>query len=271
MVPVLERKLNAQGLPRLRVVRLDPGQREVSAAGTPGWISESLNPLSGQRGAVTQAVPLPRALLFRVVLAEGCVVRRDVELASPQVTELRRGDVVAVTGHAWTDAPARRCVPRLRLLDGSGWVSLHLNHSPPANKPIVAFVREAPELSPAAMRLVNDHFWATSAATAGMAGGGGGGAGAGDGDSDAGKAEPAKAAAAASSEAAAGDGAAAAAGVDAALCVVCLESPRGATIVHGETGHIACCLQCARVLKGRGDPCPVCRLPIAAVIKNYYA
>lgn len=30
-------------------------------------------------------------------------------------------------------------------------------------------------------------------------------------------------------------------------------SERTATIVHGETGHIACCLTCARILKARGD------------------
>ena len=30
-------------------------------------------------------------------------------------------------------------------------------------------------------------------------------------------------------------------------------SERNATIVHGETGHIASCLTCARILKARGD------------------
>ena len=36
-------------------------------------------------------------------------------------------------------------------------------------------------------------------------------------------------------------------------CLICLTESRSATIVHGETGHIACCLTCARILKARGD------------------
>ena len=54
-------------------------------------------------------------------------------------------------------------------------------------------------------------------------------------------------------------------------CVVCLTSERNATIVHGETGHVVCCLVCARILKARGDNCPVCRLPIDIVIQQFYA
>jgi len=36
-------------------------------------------------------------------------------------------------------------------------------------------------------------------------------------------------------------------------CLICLTDERTATLVHGETGHIACCLGCARILKARGD------------------
>jgi hypothetical protein len=36
-------------------------------------------------------------------------------------------------------------------------------------------------------------------------------------------------------------------------CLICLSDERTATIVHGETGHVACCLVCARILKARGD------------------
>lgn len=54
-------------------------------------------------------------------------------------------------------------------------------------------------------------------------------------------------------------------------CLVCFSATRTATFVHGETGHIACCLECARVLKGRGDACPVCRLPIDHVIQHFWA
>lgn len=54
-------------------------------------------------------------------------------------------------------------------------------------------------------------------------------------------------------------------------CLICLTEDRNATIVHGETGHIACCLTCARLLKGRGDKCPVCRLPIDMIIQQFWA
>jgi E3 ubiquitin-protein ligase Mdm2 len=54
-------------------------------------------------------------------------------------------------------------------------------------------------------------------------------------------------------------------------CLICLSDERTATIVHGETGHIACCLTCARVLNARGDSCPVCRLPIDTVIQHFWA
>jgi hypothetical protein len=54
-------------------------------------------------------------------------------------------------------------------------------------------------------------------------------------------------------------------------CVICLCEERTATMIHGETGHIACCLICARILKARGDVCPVCRLPIDSVIQHFWA
>ncbi len=93
-------------------------------------------------------------------------------------------------------------------------------------------------------------------------------------------------------------------------CLICLSNERTSTIVHGETGHIVCCLACARILKGRGDnvslrcmklhnfiylfpsrsvarvysfvffygiltasktKCPVCRLPIDLVIQHFWA
>ena len=54
-------------------------------------------------------------------------------------------------------------------------------------------------------------------------------------------------------------------------CVVCLDAARDATIIHGDTGHMCCCYDCALDLKWRGDPCPMCRLPIDAVIRQYFS
>jgi len=53
------------------------------------------------------------------------------------------------------------------------------------------------------------------------------------------------------------------------LCVICLVRPKNASIVHGTTGHQACCFHCARQLKQAHKPCPVCRRPIHKVIRNY--
>lgn len=53
------------------------------------------------------------------------------------------------------------------------------------------------------------------------------------------------------------------------VCLICLVAPKNASIVHGSTGHQACCFRCARRLKQSGKHCPVCRRPIHKVIRNY--
>jgi E3 ubiquitin-protein ligase Mdm2 len=56
---------------------------------------------------------------------------------------------------------------------------------------------------------------------------------------------------------------------DEALCIICLMRPKNATIVHGTSGHVCCCLECANTLQRRNDPCPICREPIQLVIQQY--
>jgi E3 ubiquitin-protein ligase Mdm2 len=56
---------------------------------------------------------------------------------------------------------------------------------------------------------------------------------------------------------------------DATLCVICMERSRDATIGHGDSGHVCCCMQCARRLKERGMPCPMCREHIEMVIRHF--
>lgn len=53
------------------------------------------------------------------------------------------------------------------------------------------------------------------------------------------------------------------------LCCIYMEAPRNATIVHGETGHSSCCYVCAKELKDRKAPCPICQTPIDAVIRVF--
>lgn len=57
--------------------------------------------------------------------------------------------------------------------------------------------------------------------------------------------------------------------LDATLCVICMALPRDATIVHGDTGHVCCCLGCAMKLQQRDGLCPMCREPIGAVIRHF--
>ncbi|CAN0290508.1 unnamed protein product, partial [Ectocarpus sp. 8 AP-2014] len=103
VVEVLERRINDAGLPRLKIAE--------------GWISEVLNPLSGQRGPVVEIVKLLQPLQYRVVLPDGAVVRRTVELASSQVKTIAAGELVQVSAKKFSDL-GNRCVQRLKLADG---------------------------------------------------------------------------------------------------------------------------------------------------------
>lgn len=58
---------------------------------------------------------------------------------------------------------------------------------------------------------------------------------------------------------------------DNSKCIICMEQPKNATVIHGDTGHCCCCWPCAQVLKYRGDPCPICRAPIDHVIRQFNA
>ncbi|XP_060034646.1 protein Mdm4 isoform X2 [Erinaceus europaeus] len=54
-------------------------------------------------------------------------------------------------------------------------------------------------------------------------------------------------------------------------CSLCKKKPRDGNIVHGKTGHLIACFQCARRLKKSGASCPVCNKEIQLVIKVFIA
>lgn len=56
---------------------------------------------------------------------------------------------------------------------------------------------------------------------------------------------------------------------DLKLCIICMEEPKNASIIHGETGHQACCIDCARALYAAKKSCPICRAKIDAVVQNF--
>jgi hypothetical protein len=105
-----EKKFNEMGLARLRI--------------SSGWISEMLNPLSGQTGKIAELVPLLVPLRYRVIIPEGALVRRGIELSSPVVQVIPCGEYVDIIEKKWSDHPSACCVPRLRLLNRTGWISL---------------------------------------------------------------------------------------------------------------------------------------------------
>ncbi|XP_015711712.1 E3 ubiquitin-protein ligase Mdm2 isoform X2 [Coturnix japonica] len=53
-------------------------------------------------------------------------------------------------------------------------------------------------------------------------------------------------------------------------CVICQSRPKNGCIVHGKTGHLMSCFTCARKLKKRNKPCPVCRQPIQMIVLTYF-
>lgn len=238
---VRERRVNEQGLARLRC--------------DDGWVSEDLNPLSGQRGPIAAPLPTTSPLTYKVVLRDGAVVRETVELSSAIVHVVPCGALVEVDDKQFSDHPANHCVPRLRLTAPvHGWVSQRLNREPPDDLDVVELVGVATPGS--APRAADARPAAPSPRR------------------PAPRSEPPRKVHAAHAPSA--DGHLSAEKLNDAinaetLCVVCLSSARNATFVHGETGHIACCLECARALRARGDSCPVCRTPIDLVIQHYWA
>lgn len=55
------------------------------------------------------------------------------------------------------------------------------------------------------------------------------------------------------------------------LCMCCEDQVANATLVHGQTGHICCCWDCACICQAEGLGCPICRLPIDQVIMHFFS
>lgn len=132
---ISERRINDQGLARLRT------------ADKHGWISEQLNPLSGHRGPVVELVEMPVTLRYAVSLPEGAVVRQTCELSSPIVRLVPYEEVIDIESKCFSNHPASHCIPRLRLADGSGWVSERLNREPPDDVPVLSLRGALPPVS----------------------------------------------------------------------------------------------------------------------------
>ncbi len=242
IVEVEERCINSQGLPRLLLNSL--GQKR-------GWISEVLNPLSGQRGPVVELIPLIVPLKYGVMLPIGASIRSSTELGSRFIRKAKCGETVIVYTKRFSDFPPHCCLQRLRTSDG-GWISVRLNRDPPDDLHVVQL--EGVFKSDDEQQQQPSSFQNT--ASCGEDGSSFWGVGD-DGIDEAISQDLTKVK---GSKLAPED-----------LCVICLSQPRTSTLVHGAVGHIACCLECARILKARGDPCPVCRQEVDCVIQHFWA
>jgi len=319
LVRVTRKTVNDHGLARLRVQSVvdDTSNRNRAARMVDGWCSEFLNPLSGQRGSVARPLSFPVPAVYKVRLREGAVIRRDVELSSPQIGHAPHGAEISIIGRAFSEHPMDRCIERLQLAGNGGWISVRLNRPPPEDELVVDFVgldssfdptkpghfhletqrqvegyiREALEASgevastdvPDISRLqINENIEGNGASHANATA-----AAAHDestlvteGDESLVSERPQPSMSLNSSVARTRN-----ATVqqrrqkmrctptknDDDRCLICLTEERNATIVHGETGHVACCLVCARILKARGDKCPVCRFEIDLIIQHFWA
>ena len=289
-----------------------------------GYISEFLNPLSGQRGNVVEQIPFPVPAQYKVTHSKGCVIRSGVELSTTQIGFAPPGSILSIVGRSYSDHPGHNCIERLKLAGGGGWISVTLNKRPPGNETLVEMLGVDGNFDPNdpskfhfdSMRRVMEELHANNGNQRGNNGAGAGN-GSGSharttfrrlssyadlseiGDDDAIERSslssmPDNEAAAALSSSKGGLGMSpgnattavptlfrsgvvgglgvASSGLPAMdairesssdnhhhnscpnnRCLICLSDERTATIVHGETGHIACCLTCARILKARGD------------------
>ena len=278
---VVKKVINAAGLSRLfvRAQTVESGRIE-------GWCSEMLNPLSGQRGPILQPIPLAVPAIYRI--RQPCVVRKTVELSGPIIRELEHGinATVPVLSRVYSEFPTQNCLVRLRLAP-MAFASLRLNTRNSATglepseggegieriilQPTAKIDGSFDPSDPGMYHWRLRQQWIPYLAPA----------------SPAESQESSESNDNSIDELSSFDGSSSWSPVDAPvsevtkepaqnhhqeqLCMCCEDNKVNATIVHGETGHICVCLECARVCKAQGLGCPICRLPIDSVILHYYA
>jgi len=271
-VTVKHKMINSMGLSRLMIESI-PSKKHMSILYHPnviqdsshyhisikGWISERLNPLSGQSGHIVKSLPFMIPRKYEVCLIDGAVVRSGVELSSRGVRTLTFQETVTIISKVFSEHPADRCVQRLQLAGGMGFISIKLNRRPPRDANVCRFIGDDedfncydPSIFHRKWNQGQDASMTLATRSAPVCANGGTGYNESTGTS---------AINADHSFISAED----------KKCVICLLEERTAVIVHGDTGHIACCLGCARILKARGDKCPVCRLEIDKVVQYFWA
>jgi len=275
-----------------------------------GFISEFLNPLSGQRGNIVEQVSFPVPALYKVIHAEGAIIRSGVELSTGKIGFAPMGSVLSIVGRSYSSNPSNNCIERLRLAGGGGWISVNLNRED--NEHLVEMIGADESFDPedpasfhfgqqkkVMAELRADDKGGTSPTNNGGGGGnnniprrrstanlseiadddqmsipdseGNYGVAMNDARASVLSTPSRQSSASAVPTLFQRSGVVGTLGGLVAMdavresssdkhqndnanrCLICLSDERTATIVHGETGHIACCLTCARILKARGD------------------
>lgn len=122
---VEKKVVNYMGLNRLQIAFVNNdsgGDKQLS-----GYISEFLNPLSGQRGNIVEQVSFPVPALYKVKHCDGAIIRSGVELSTGQIGFAPKGSVLSIIGRSYSSNPSNNCIERLRLAGGGGWISANLN------------------------------------------------------------------------------------------------------------------------------------------------
>ena len=110
--------VNRMGLNRLGIDTATTAVAgERTSAAVVGYVSQYLNPLSGQCG------PFPRPVLYEVTHPGGVDVHSGSELSTARIGRAPRGTVLSIVGRGFTDHPRDDCAERLKLSGGGGWIS----------------------------------------------------------------------------------------------------------------------------------------------------
>ena len=125
---------------RSNVANVNDGEGSTLTKKYSGYISEFLNPLSGQRGNVVEPIPFPIPAIYKVINSRGCIIRSGVELSTSQIGLAPAGTLLSIVGRAFSDHPGHNCIERLKLAGGGGWISITLNKHPPHNEALVEMV-----------------------------------------------------------------------------------------------------------------------------------
>lgn len=248
LVRVTRRTVNSQGLMRLQVQSKTDDSQKHTQRWIDGWCSEYLNPQSGQRGIVVEPLSFPVPALYRVTLPIGAVIRSDIELSSPQIGVAAMGEVVPIVGKAFSEHPVDKCIERLQLAGNGGWISVRLNRPTPNDDLVVELVGVDGNYDPSHPGLYHLESQRRVQQTEPPPPDGGRRNGADDLSSIDSVSSETSYKHVSSRNARHGPERS-----SSSKCLICLAEERNATIVHGETGHVACCLICARILKARGD------------------